>query len=112
MKITKMLEKKREIRYNAENFSRIPMIEKKVIVQNRAGVHARPSTLIAQAANKFEAKIEIIKGEKEYNAKSVIGVMTMAATYNSELTLRADGADEQAAIDAIVQLFDTKFEED
>ena len=52
------------------------------------------------------------KRKIRYNAKSVIGVMTMAATYNSELTLRADGADEQAAIDAIVQLFDTKFEED
>lgn len=100
------------IRYNGKNFSRITMVEKKVIVQNRAGVHARPSTLIAQAANKFDSKITIIKDEKEYNAKSVIGVMTMAATYNCMLTVKAEGDDEQEALLAIVQLFDTKFEED
>ncbi|MEL3908525.1 MAG: HPr family phosphocarrier protein [Treponemataceae bacterium] len=88
------------------------MIEKKVIVQNRAGVHARPSTLIAQVANKFQANLTIVKNGKEYNAKSVIGVMTMAAAYNSELILRAEGTDAEAAILAIVDLFDTKFEED
>lgn len=88
------------------------MIEKKVIVQNRAGVHARPSTLIAQLANKFHANIAIIKDGKEYNAKSVIGVMTMAAAYNSELIFRADGSDEEEAVLAIAKLFDTKFEED
>lgn len=88
------------------------MVEKQVLVQNRAGIHARPSTLIAQAANKFSSNIVIIKGEKEYNAKSVIGVMTMAATYGTALTLRADGPDEKAAIAALVELFDKKFEED
>lgn len=88
------------------------MIEKNVLVQNRAGIHARPSTLIAQVANKFSSEITIIKGEKSYNAKSVIGVMTMAATYNTVLTLRVQGDDEKQAIDALVQLFDNKFEED
>lgn len=88
------------------------MVEKEVFVQNRAGIHARPSTLIAQAANKFASNITIIKGEKEYNAKSVIGVMTMAATYNSSLIIRAEGADEELALSAIIDLFDKKFEED
>ncbi|MBQ7612198.1 MAG: HPr family phosphocarrier protein [Spirochaetaceae bacterium] len=88
------------------------MREQKVTVLNRAGVHARPSTLIAQAANKYNSKVTIIKSEKEYNAKSVIGVMTMAATYNTELTIRTEGDDETNALEAIVNLFDTKFEED
>lgn len=88
------------------------MIEQKVIVQNRAGIHARPSTLIAQAANKFASNITIVRNDKEYNAKSVIGVMTMAAGYNTELIIKADGTDEQQAVKAIMELFDTKFEED
>lgn len=88
------------------------MIEKEVYIQNRAGIHARPSTLIAQAANKFSSNITIIKDEKEYNAKSVIGVMTMAATYGTSLIIKAEGDDEVAAIEAIKELFDKKFEED
>ena len=88
------------------------MIEKEVTVQNRAGVHARPATLIAQKANKFASDILIIKGEKTYNAKSVIGVMTMAASYNTTLMLRVEGVDENDAAEAIEELFNLKFEED
>ncbi|PIE98279.1 MAG: phosphocarrier protein HPr [Treponema sp.] len=88
------------------------MIEKKIIVQNRAGIHARPATLIAQKANEFSSDIAILRDEKKYNAKSVIGVMTMTASYNTELTLQINGEDEAEAVEAISLLFDNKFEED
>ena len=88
------------------------MTEKLLTVLNRAGIHARPAALIAQTANKFSSEITIEKDSVAVNAKSIMGVITMAAGYNTQLTLRAEGADEKQAVDAIAQLFESKFEED
>jgi phosphocarrier protein len=88
------------------------MTEKFLTVLNRAGIHARPAALIAQTANKFSSEITIEKDSVAVNAKSIMGVITMAAGYNTQLTLRAEGADEKQAVDAIAQLFESKFEED
>ena len=79
------------------------MVTKKIIVQNRAGIHARPSSLIVQTANKFQSNIMFEKENVTVNAKSIMGVMTMAAGYQTELTLSADGADEA---DALAKLAD------
>lgn len=88
------------------------MIEKVLTVRNRAGIHARPAALIAQTANKFMSEILLEKDSVTVNAKSIMGVITMAAGYNTTVTLRVEGEDEQAAADAIVGLFESKFEED
>lgn len=88
------------------------MLTKKIIVQNRAGIHARPSSLIVQTANKFQSNIMFEKENVTVNAKSIMGVMTMAAGYQTELTLSADGADEAEALAALEQLFAAKFEEE
>ena len=88
------------------------MVTKKIIVQNRARIHARPSSLIVQTANKFQSNIMFERGSLTVNAKSIMGVMTMAAGYQTELTVSADGADEAEAIAALEQLFATKFEEE
>ena len=88
------------------------MITKKIIVQNRAGLHARPSSLIVQTANKFQSNIMFEKEHVTVNAKSIMGVMTMAAGYQTELTVSADGLDEAEAIAALEQLFTAKFEEE
>ena len=88
------------------------MTEKVLTVKNRAGIHARPAALIAQTANKFSSEILIEKDSAAINAKSIMGVITMAAGYNTVLTLKADGADEKQAVEAIFQLFESKFEED
>lgn len=87
------------------------MTSKIVKVQNRAGIHGRPSTLITQTASKFISEIFIEYGGAKINAKSVIGIMTMAAAYGTELNITADGEDEEQAINAISYLFDSKFEE-
>ena len=88
------------------------MIEKMVTVLNRAGIHARPAAMIAQTANKYTAEVMIEKDSVSINAKSIMGVITMAAGYNTTLTLKTDGVDEKEASDAISALFESKFEEE
>lgn len=88
------------------------MIEKIVTVRNRAGIHARPASIIAQTANKFACEILLVRDDTTVNAKSIMGVITMAAGYNTNLTIRACGTDENEAVAAITALFDNKFEEE
>ena len=88
------------------------MAEKTVTVRNRAGIHARPAALIAQTANKFSSEITIERDSTVINAKSIMGVLTMAAGYNTELIVKAVGSAEEAAVEAIFSLFENKFEEE
>lgn len=88
------------------------MVEKNLVVKNRGGIHARPAAIIAQTANKFACEISLIKDGTTVNAKSIMGIITMAAGYNTILTLQADGSDEKEAADTIVELFESRFEED
>lgn len=88
------------------------MAEKKVVVRNRAGIHARPAALIAQTANKFSSEILMEKDGTTINAKSIMGVITMAAGYNTEIIVKSQGFDENEALEAINQLFENKFEEE
>ena len=81
-------------------------------VKNRAGIHARPASLIAQLANKFQSEITLEKDSIVVNAKSIMGVITMAAGYNTTITLKVEGGDEQDAANAIEKLFEGKFEEE
>ncbi len=88
------------------------MVEKILTVKNRAGIHARPASLIAQLANKYESEISLEKDSIAVNAKSIMGVITMAAGYNTTITLKVEGPDEQDAANAIEKLFEGKFEEE
>jgi phosphocarrier protein len=88
------------------------MIEKTVTVSNRAGIHARPAAVLVQAAKDFQCNIYMEKGRERINAKSIMGILTLAATYGTELRMIAEGEDEQAALEAIARLFEAKFEED
>ncbi|MEE1166605.1 MAG: HPr family phosphocarrier protein [Treponema sp.] len=88
------------------------MIEKMLTVKNRAGIHARPAAIIAQTANKFECEVSISRDDTTVNAKSIMGVITMAAGYNTVLKLTTEGPDEQQAANEIEVLFDSKFEEE
>ena len=88
------------------------MVEKILTVKNRAGIHARPASLIAQLANKYESEITLEKDSIVVNAKSIMGVITMAVGYNTTITLKVEGSDEQDAANAIEKLFDGKFEEE
>jgi len=87
------------------------MIEKKVTVINKLGLHARPSAMVVQTASKFESEIYLSKGTMTINVKSMLGVMALAAEYGTELLLRVDGTDEKEAAREMVRLFKTKFRE-
>ena len=71
------------------------MVEKLLTVRNRAGIHARPAALIAQTANKYSSEIILERDSATVNAKSIMGVITMAAGYNTVITLKVEGADER-----------------
>ena len=88
------------------------MSKREVIVENRAGVHMRPATLITQTCGKFKSEVFIVNKDAKVNARSVIGVMSMGALYGTKLTLQASGEDEREVLEALEKLFVTKFEED
>ena len=88
------------------------MVQKTLTVKNRAGIHARPAAIIAQTANKFDAEVTLSKDDTSVNAKSILGVITMAAGYNTELSLQAEGSDEAEAAAALEALFNSKFDEE
>jgi len=88
------------------------MTEKDVIVINRAGIHARPSALLVQTTKNFESNIYIEKGRDRINAKSIMGIITLGAAYGTELKIIAEGKDEQAAVEAVAKLFESRFEEE
>lgn len=80
------------------------MIEKKVIVKNETGLHARPAGLIVREASKFKSTIALIKDSKEYNAKSIMSVMSMGAGMGEEIIVRANGEDENDALGKIADI--------
>ncbi len=88
------------------------MTERKVVLKNRLGLHVRPAALIAQKAAGFKSEIRLVKNDLEINAKSIMGVMGLAAEYGSSLIIKAWGEDEAQAVEEIFQLFESKFGED
>jgi phosphocarrier protein len=88
------------------------MKEQKITIKNRAGIHARPAALLVQTANRFSSEIYLEKNSERINAKSIMGIITLGATYKSEINIIADGEDESDAVSAIAQLFEKKFEEE
>ena len=88
------------------------MIERVVNVKNRSGMHARPAALLVKTANKFDSQIFLEKDEERINAKSIMGILILGATYDAPIRIIAEGSDEEVAVAAIAHLFETKFEED
>ena len=80
-------------------------------ITNKLGLHARASAKLTQLAGKFECEVWMGKGARRVNAKSIMGVMMLAAGKGSTVTLETDGADEQQAMDALLALIADKFGE-
>ena len=88
------------------------MVEKRVVIKNRLGIHARPATLVVQAAAKFEADIFLSKGEvRRINSKSIMGIMMLAAEHGAELLVEAEGSDANEAVAEVAALLESDFEE-
>lgn len=87
------------------------MIRKSVKVTNKLGIHARPATLLVQAASRYEADIYLSKGDvNRINGKSIMGVMMLAAEHGSEVVVEAEGSDAEAALETVTGLLGGDFE--
>lgn len=87
------------------------VIERKVRIVNELGLHARPAAAFVKVAGRFTAEVTVSRDDMVVNGKSIMGVMTLAAEPGSELTIRAEGDDAQAAADALVNLVAAGFHE-
>ncbi|HEX7815341.1 HPr family phosphocarrier protein [Dyella sp.] len=87
------------------------MLEKDIVISNKLGLHARASAKLVQLVQSFKSTVWLVSRGREVNAQSIMGVMMLAAGLGTPLTIRADGPDEQNALDAVVALFDRKFDE-
>ena len=87
------------------------MIQRDVTVTNNIGLHARPATFFIQKANSFRSSIWIEKDERRVNAKSLLGVLSMGIAKGMTVTLVADGADEDTALNELIALIQTGFAE-
>jgi phosphocarrier protein len=91
------------------------MIEETITITNRAGIHARPAAMLVQAAKDFTSSLYFDKDGDRINAKSIMGILTLGASYGTELKIVAEGEDredEKKALETIVKLFKSIFDED
>lgn len=88
------------------------MITREITIINKLGLHARAAAKLVKLSSSFEANIDIEKDGQKVNSKSIMGVMMLAASCGSNVTLYVDGADEDAAMDALSDLINRYFDED
>ena len=86
-------------------------MEKKVIIKNESGIHARPAALLVKKASEFECAVEIDFNGKKVNAKSIMGIMSLGASKGSEITVITDGADADKAANEVAKLIESGFGE-
>jgi phosphocarrier protein len=87
------------------------MIQASVTISNKLGLHARASAKLTKLAGSFACEVWISKGERRVNAKSIMGVMMLAAGMGSVVQLETEGSQEQEAMDRLLALIDDKFGE-
>ncbi|MGN6513179.1 MAG: HPr family phosphocarrier protein [Lysobacteraceae bacterium] len=88
------------------------MLERTLVVSNKLGLHARATARLVQLLSGFRSNATLSARGREVNAKSIMGVMLLAAGQGTEVVLRVDGEDEQAAADAVAALFANRFDEE
>lgn len=86
--------------------------EKRLKIQNKLGLHARPAALFVQTASKYTSEIKVEKDGEEVNGKSILGLMSLAAAYHDVITLMAEGEDESKAVEGLGELIESKFGEE
>ena len=87
------------------------MIQRTVTISNKLGLHARASAKLTKLAGSFACEVYLSRGERRVNAKSIMGVMMLAAGKGTEVSVTTDGADEEAAMTALLSLINDKFGE-
>jgi phosphocarrier protein HPr len=87
------------------------MIQTRILISNKLGLHARASAKLTKLAGGFKSEVFLSRNGRRVNAKSIMGVMMLAAGLGSEVEIETSGEDEQAAMDALRELIDAKFGE-
>ena len=87
------------------------MIKKSVTISNKLGLHARASAKLTKIAGSYPCEVWLSRGDRRINAKSIMGVMMLAAGLGSDIEIETDGPDEQSAMDALVAMINDKFGE-
>lgn len=85
------------------------MVEKEIVIESDSGVHARPASMLVKLAMKFDSEIMLIRDGVETNAKSIMMVLAMGLAKNSKVTLRAEGPDENEALEQVYELISSDF---
>ena len=88
------------------------MVERSVTIRNTLGLHARPAALFVQAAARFASRITVSNNDEEVDGKSIMGVLMLAAGKGSIVTIRAEGEDSEDAVNTLVALVETGFDEE
>ena len=87
------------------------MIEKKIAIKNKLGLHARAAVKFVNLANRFGSSVKIVKDGNEIDGKSILGILTLAATQGTQIRLLVSGKDEEPAMEALVELINNRFDE-
>jgi phosphocarrier protein len=88
------------------------MIEKEVEIVNRLGLHARAAAKLVHTAGGYQSRVTVIRDGEEVDAKSILGILLLAAGQGSRLTLRCEGGDEEEALRAVTSLIANRFDEE
>lgn len=88
------------------------MISASVTIVNKLGLHARAATRLVNCASAFESEVRIVRGARVVNAKSIMGVLTLAASKGTELTVETEGPDQEESLQAVVDLIADRFGEE
>jgi len=89
----------------------VTMLEKRITIKNKLGLHARAAVKFVNMANRFVASVKIVKDGNEIDGKSILGILTLAATQGSEILLLVAGKDEDSAFKALADLINNRFDE-
>jgi phosphocarrier protein len=87
------------------------VIERSIEIKNKLGLHARAAAKLVHCAARFKSELKLRKGDEEVDGKSILGILLLAAGRGSTVIVKADGADEREALDAVEKLIDAKFDE-
>jgi phosphocarrier protein HPr len=87
------------------------MIEKSITIRNKLGLHARAAVKFVNLSNRFRSSVKIIKDGNEIDGKSILGILTLAATQGTPIRLVVSGKDEETAMGALAELVDNRFDE-
>ncbi len=88
------------------------MVETKIEIINRLGLHARAAAKLVHAAGRFDSEVTVTKDGEEVNAKSILGILQLGAAVGTEIVLRCEGNDEDRALHTVAQLFADRFGEE